>query len=228
MGIIPARFGSIRFPGKPLVNIEGKTMIQRVYEQCYQAKLLDKVIVATDCPYIFKTITDIGGNVVLSKQEHENGTSRCAEAYTLSGETFDYIINIQGDEPFINPNQIDELVTFVVEQKPEIATQINKEFQSEFLENPNIVKVVTPDGLVAKNFTRKAIPLTQNHFYKHIGLYAFKVDVLQKIVLLKLSANEIKERLEQLRWLDNNFNILLQKTEYQSKSIDRLEDLLRL
>jgi 3-deoxy-manno-octulosonate cytidylyltransferase (CMP-KDO synthetase) len=226
IGIIPARFGSVRFPGKPLVNIDGKPMIQRVYEQCLQAELLDKVVVATDCSKIFDAVKNIGGEAVLTQPTHDNGTSRCAEAYTLLGETFDFVINIQGDEPFINPKQIDELCAFVAAHSIEIGTQIKKEYNLEWLHNPNLVKVITNDCFHAINFTRANIAINPNFFYKHIGLYAFRTDILKKIVLLPPSINEIQEKLEQLRWLDNGFSIHLQETDYSSKSIDVREDLV--
>lgn len=225
LGIIPARFGSLRFPGKPLVNINGKTMIQRVYEQTCLAKELTKVIVATDSLYIYQNIKNIGGIALLTNSEHLNGTSRCAEAFNLLDEPYEYIINIQGDEPFINPMQIDELAIFLKLQKPEIATQVKKEFDLSLLSNSNIVKAILTNEVLANTFTRKNINNKQEYFYKHIGLYAFRSDILKKIVQLSPSKNELNESLEQLRWLDNNYKIAVQETTFQSKSIDTLEDL---
>ncbi len=225
LGIIPARFGSLRFPGKPLVNIKGKTMIQRVYEQSCLAKELDKVIVATDCLYIYRYIKNIRGIALLTNSKHLNGTSRCAEAFNLLNESYEYIINIQGDEPFINPEQIDEFASFLKQQKPEIATQIKKEFNLSLLDNLNIVKAIPTNGTLAFTFTRKINNNNLDYFYKHIGLYAFRNDILEKIVQLSPSVNELNESLEQLRWLDNGYKISLQETTFQSKSIDTLEDL---
>lgn len=200
-------------------------MIQRVYEQTCLAKELTKVIVATDSLYIYQNIKNIGGIALLTNSEHLNGTSRCAEAFNLLDEPYEYIINIQGDEPFINPMQIDELAIFLKLQKPEIATQVKKEFDLSLLSNSNIVKAILTNEVLANTFTRKNINNKQEYFYKHIGLYAFRSDILKKIVQLSPSKNELNESLEQLRWLDNNYKIAVQETTFQSKSIDTLEDL---
>jgi 3-deoxy-manno-octulosonate cytidylyltransferase (CMP-KDO synthetase) len=201
-------------------------MIQLVYEQCIKAKLLDKVVVATDCADIYKVIKSIGGQAVLTTQNHENGTSICAEAYNLLQEKFDFVVNIQGDEPFIHPNQIDELCAFIQQNEVQIATQIKKEKNLTLLDNTNVVKAITEDGINALNFIRTFTnkqPI--DFFYKHIGLYAFRTDIFQKIVSLEPTPNEIQQKLEQLRWLDNGFSIKLQETEYSSKSIDTPADL---
>lgn len=225
LGIIPSRFGSMRLPGKPLLNIKGKPMIQRVYEQCTQSKLLDKVIVATDCNYIYNAIQNINGNVVMTAISHENGTKRCIEVIKQLDEEFDYIINIQGDEPFIQPEQIDELCTIALKNDINIATQIKKEFNIDYNQNKNIVKCIVDKKNNAINFTRNEILLNDNYFYKHIGMYLFKKETLLNIEKLNPTSNEIKENLEQLRWLDNGINIYAQETNYSSKSIDTFDDL---
>lgn len=226
IGIIPARFGSSRFPGKPLANIEGKTMIQRVYEQTCQAKNITKVIVATDCPYCFNIIKNINGSVILTEKKHENGTSRCFEAYQILNEQYDYIINIQGDEPFIQPQQIEELIDFAIQNDIEIGTQTKQEQNLSLLNQPNIVKVLHTGSSTALTFTRQAVRPFLNTFYKHIGLYIFKPNILQQLVYLPSTEDEQKEQLEQLRWLDNGYDIHLQETQFSSKSIDTIEDLL--
>jgi len=225
LGIIPSRFASTRLPGKPLINIDGKTMIQRVYEQCTQAKLLNNVVVATDCSYIFNSIKHINGNVIMTSSSHENGTSRCIEVVKKLEEVYDYVVNIQGDEPFIQAEQIDELCNFIIEHKIEIATQIKKEYNLALNQQANIVKCITNDNVNAINFTRAEVHLKDNYFFKHIGIYAFRKDILIEIEKLKPTENEMLNNLEQLRWLDNNINIKVQLTSYSSKSIDVMSDL---
>jgi 3-deoxy-manno-octulosonate cytidylyltransferase (CMP-KDO synthetase) len=226
LGIIPARFGATRLPGKPLINLNGKPMIQHVYEKCTQSIFLDDVIVATDCHHIFDVVKKFGGKVILTKMEHENGTNRCWEAYQKNGNTYDYIINIQGDEPYINPKQIDELCAALIQEELEIATLIKQEFDLEKMKLNNIVKATIDEHFYAINFTRNEIKIETNYFYKHIGLYAFKTEILEKIITLLPTENEQNERLEQLRWLDNGLKIKTQITQYESKSIDIFKDLI--
>ncbi len=231
IGIIPARYESSRFPGKPLANIHGKTMIQRVYEQCQKSELLSAVYVATDSERIMENIQAFQGNVILTSKHHENGTSRCSEAIhqLKSNNTFDYeyVINIQGDEPFIQPQQIDELCTLLLSNKCEIASQVKIAYQLALLANPNIVKAILDDESFAINFKREIDNTTYTlpYFYKHIGLYGFRTDILEKLVALKPTENEQKYKLEQLRWLDHHYKIKIGTTTHESISIDTQDDL---
>ena len=254
IGIIPARYASTRFPGKPLVDIGGKPMIQRVYEQA--KKVLDTVIVATDDERIYNAVKDFGGEVVMTRTDHKCGTDRCLEAYDkwlqatgdrrqatptplpLYSPTPDkenVIINIQGDEPFIQPEQIQAIMSCF---PTEIATLV-KPFTSEDtladLENPNTPKVVfSPDG-TARMFSRSVIPylrgipkeewLAQGKHYRHIGMYAYRADILRQITALPQSPLEKAESLEQLRWLENGYQIKVAVCNTYSMGIDTPEDL---
>lgn len=238
-GIIPARYASSRFPGKPLINIGGKTMIQRVYEQACQAKTLKTVIVATDDERIYQHVQDFGGNVVMTSPNHPSGTDRCYEAYTLSGmKDIDAIVNIQGDEPFIQPEQIDLLCSIFDSREVQLGTLVKKLKDAADLNNPNAMKVVLNKDKEALYFSRSPIPYLRNHpqekwldnhtFYKHIGIYAYRTDVLQQIVQLPPSSLELAESLEQLRWLENGYIIKVAVTDYESISVDTPEDLEKL
>lgn len=239
IGIIPARFESSRFPGKPLVEIDGKTIINRVYEQCQKAKSLKKVIVATDDQRIFDHVLSFGGEAVMTDPSHPSGTDRCAEAWrNVATETeFDYAINIQGDEPMINPELIDSL-SDMLDFKTEIATAAKKITTLEDLTNPNIVKVVLTMRKQALYFSRQAIPYVRGYelnewiqhcdFYKHIGIYAFRVDVLQQIIKIPVSPLENTEKLEQLRWLGYGYKIHVRETEYENIGVDTPEDLAKI
>lgn len=236
-GIIPARYASSRFPGKPLVMIGNKTMIQRVYEQA--AKVLDLVYVATDDKKIEKCVTDFGGNVVMTSDEHMSGTDRCAEAYALiemeTGKKIDVVINIQGDEPFIKPEQINLLLKCFNDEKTEIATLVKKCEPGEDIFNPNQPKVIINSNGDAMYFSRAAIPYfrdlkqtewsNKNTYFKHIGLYGYRTDTLKKITCLSRSPLEIAENLEQNRWLENGFQIKTAITVWESIGIDTPADL---
>ena len=228
LGIIPARYESSRFPGKPLAMIAGKTMIQRVYEQCKKAKSLTSVVVATDDKRIYDTVTAFGGNAQMTSTTHLNGTSRCAEVQEKEGNTYDFVINIQGDEPLINPEQIDELSRLFEDANAEIVTQVKEESDLSLLENKNIVKAILEENHFAVDFVRIGKPSTVNGrpiFYKHIGIYGFRSDVLKQLVQLAPTANELEHHLEQLRWLVNDFKIKAGITEFESISVDTPEDL---
>ncbi|HSH20876.1 MAG TPA: 3-deoxy-manno-octulosonate cytidylyltransferase [Draconibacterium sp.] len=234
IGIIPARYQSTRFPGKSLAMINNKPMIQWVYENV--AKAVSEVWVATDDERIFKAVESFGGNAVETLPIHQSGTDRCAEAArNLSVKTnFDVIINVQGDEPFIQPKQI-ELLKSCFNSDTEIATLIKRIDTNEELFNPNRPKVVTDKQQNALYFSRSPIPFVRNaekeqwhlkhSFWAHIGMYAYKSDVLQKISKLKQGELEQAESLEQLRWLENGFKIKTAVTNYQSIGIDTPEDL---
>lgn len=239
IGIIPARYASTRFPGKPLVDIAGKSMIQRVYEQATQSNL-DKVIVATDDARIYTAVQHFGGAVVMTGK-HENGTARCIEAFLKETEAYDILVNIQGDEPFIAPEQINAALSAFEVSDTQIATLAKQINSLEDLLNPNVVKVVFSNPIAANiynalYFSRSPIPfvrdlpqetwLTQEHFYKHIGLYAFSHSFLVETYPTLVSGKlEDIEKLEQLSWLEQNLTIRLLKTTYETPNIDTPEDL---
>lgn len=230
VGIIPARYESSRFPGKPLAMISGKSMIQRVYEQAKKATSLTEVYVATDDERIIKEVETFGGQVIMTAKEHLNGTSRCAEALEILNKSFNYIINIQGDEPLINPLQINELASLFLDEHAEIITQVAIETDLSLLENKNIVKAILDKDCYALDFKRKLSEstLVSSSFFRHVGIYGFKTDVLKKIVQLTPTKNELEEHLEQLRWIDNKFIIKSGITKYKSISIDTKEDLRKV
>ena len=203
-------------------------MIQRVYEQCKKAKSLTSVVVATDDKRIYDAVAAFGGNAQMTSTTHLNGTSRCAEILENSGNQYDFIINIQGDEPLINPEQIDELTRLFEDANAEIVTQVKEESDLSLLENKNIVKAILEENHFAIDFIRIGKPSTVNGrpiFYKHIGIYGFRADVLKQLVQLAPTPNELEHHLEQLRWLDNGFNIKAGITEFESISVDTPEDL---
>lgn len=238
LGIIPARYQSTRFPGKPLVDILGKPMIQRVYEQCKKSTLLSEIIVATDDERIASVVKDFGGKVMLTKESHPSGTDRCLEVLENYKEPVDVVINIQGDEPFIDPNQIDSLAKLFGDPKTQIATLIKKISHQEELFNSNVVKAVINKHSEALYFSRQAIPFIRGKeteewlnnftFNKHIGIYGFKADVLRSIGLLQASSLELAESLEQNRWLENGFSIKTAYTDLESVAIDSPADLLKI
>jgi 3-deoxy-manno-octulosonate cytidylyltransferase (CMP-KDO synthetase) len=236
-GIIPARYASSRFPGKPLALIGNKPMIQIVYEQA--CKSLDLVYVATDDKRIYNTVMNFGGKAIMTSPDHKSGTDRCAEAVTkITGETrkkIDIVINIQGDEPFIRPEQLDLLMKCFTGKHVEIATLVRKTEPGEDIFNPNQPKVILNSEGDAIYFSRAAIPYirdaeksewSKRHvYYKHIGLYAYRTEVLKKITLLARSSLEISESLEQNRWIENGFRIRTAVTLWENLGIDTPDDL---
>ncbi len=236
--IIPSRYASTRFPGKPLVEIQGKSMIRRVYEQASSAKLIDAVYVATDDDRIAEHVKDFGGNIIMTATKHESGTDRLAEAYQSLTEQYDYIINVQGDEPFINPKQIDNLAQLMIDKKSDLGTMVKVIEDEETLFNPNTPKVILGNSQETLYFSRQTIPfirgvekqdwLKHHTFYKHIGMYAYRSDVLMKITQLNISSLEKAESLEQLRWLENGYTIHTITTNFETIGIDTPEDLERL
>jgi 3-deoxy-manno-octulosonate cytidylyltransferase (CMP-KDO synthetase) len=241
LGVIPARYASSRFPGKPLVVIHGKTMIQRVYEQATQCGKLEKVVVATDNEAIFRHVLLFHGNVVMTGAHHNSGTERCnevVEILRLQGEEYDYVINIQGDEPYIEPAQISQVAACFNNPQTQLATLIKKIGSLEELTSQNIVKVVADKQGYALLFSRSVIPFFRGKepkewlagmtFYKHIGIYGYQTSVLNQIVTLPVSDLERAESLEQLRWLDNGYQIMTYITEYESIAIDIPTDLLKI
>ncbi|MFK8101313.1 MAG: 3-deoxy-manno-octulosonate cytidylyltransferase [Saprospiraceae bacterium] len=238
LGIIPARYASTRFPGKPLVDILGKSMIQRVFEQVEKAKLMDKVIVATDDQRIFAHVVAFGGTVQMTRADHLSGTDRCAEIAENFAE-FDLVVNIQGDEPFIDPSQIDQLIQLLHDRQDfDVATLAKKIKEEAELFSPNIVKLLWTQAQQAIYFSRHPIPfvrnaaqeawLAQQDYYKHIGIYAFRRTQLLTLAALAPSRLEQAESLEQLRWLENGYRIGVGITELESMGIDTPEDLKKI
>jgi 3-deoxy-manno-octulosonate cytidylyltransferase (CMP-KDO synthetase) len=235
VGIIPARYASTRFPGKPLTDILGKTMIQRVYEQSSQSKMLEKVVVATDDQRIYEEVRSFGGNVVMTGSHHQTGTERCLETLHLVEGKYKYVINIQGDEPLIDPQQIDELALALKDETIELATQMIKVTDQELLFNPSEVKIVVNENMEALYFSRMPIPYLkewsqkewhQHHtFYRHAGMYAYRTDILEKIAKLPVSSLEKAESLEQLRWLENGYKIKCVITNFESLCVDSPRDV---
>ncbi len=237
LGIIPARYASTRFPAKALANIGGKSMIQRVVEQARQATSLSRVVVATDDERIRGHVADFGGEVVMTSVHHQSGTDRCREAVRQLGIKADYVVNIQGDEPFIQPRQIDRLAS-VLDGATELATLVKVIDDWQTLRNPSVPKVVLNIAGDALYFSRHPIPylrdipeetwLNAHTYYKHIGLYAYRADVLADIAQLPPSLLERAESLEQLRWLENGYRIRTVLTDLDSHGIDTPEDLKRV
>lgn len=234
IGIIPSRYASTRFPAKSLALIKGKSMIQRVYEQAQKSRALNAIVVATDHQEIFDHVQKFGGEVCMTSSDHVSGTDRCHEAFLLQEKRYDYIINIQGDEPFIQPAQID-LLANKLDGITEIATLVKPLESEEQLFNPNVVKAVLSKTMEALYFSRSPVPhirntpqkewLTKHTFYKHIGMYAYRADVLEKLTKLSVSSLEKAESLEQLRWLENGFKIMVAETLTETIGIDTPDDL---
>lgn len=236
IGIIPARYASTRFPAKPLALLGRKTVIQRVYEQV--AGILDDAYVATDDERIEAAVKAFGGKVVMTSVDHKSGTDRCYEAYIKIGEEFDVVINIQGDEPFIQPSQLETIKACFDDSSTQIATLV-KPFTADnsftALENVNSPKVVLNKNMNALYFSRSIIPYQRNAekqewlknhiYYKHIGLYAYRAEVLKEITSLPQSSLELAESLEQLRWLENGYIIKAGITEVETIGIDTPQDL---
>ncbi len=238
IAIIPARYASTRFPGKPLAVLGGKTVIQRVYEQV--AGVLDDAVVATDDERIYEAVKAFGGKVEMTSTAHRSGTDRCYEAYCKQGVPYDVVVNVQGDEPFIRPEQLLALKACFDDPATQIATLV-KPFTAEdgltALENPNSPKVVLDGDHRALYFSRSVIPylrsvpreawLTHHTFYKHIGIYAFRAEALQAVTSLPQSTLELAESLEQLRWLENGYKIGVGITSTETIGIDTPEDLVK-
>jgi 3-deoxy-manno-octulosonate cytidylyltransferase (CMP-KDO synthetase) len=234
IGIIPARYASTRFPGKPLVLINGKSMIQRVFEQTSKSKLLNKIIIATDDERIAEHVKTFGVEAVMTTVDHPSGTDRCFEAYQLNGQKFDHVLNIQGDEPFLDPEQIDSLAQACAEDV-EIATQMIKCNDHDVLFDKGEVKIILNSNKEALYFSRNVIPFIKGKdekewhecfdYYRHVGMYAYRTDILEKITQLKPSALELAESLEQLRWLEHGYKIKCVETSYDSHCVDTPEDI---
>lgn len=232
IGVIPARFESSRFPGKPLIDLKGKSMIQRVYEGASKASGLEKVIVATDDQRIYDHVKGFGGDVVMTNSSHQTGTDRCGEV-ALDIDA-DVIINIQGDEPLVDYRQLDQLCEIFNDTTVDIATlgiRIPKD--SEELSDPNRIKIVVDKNMNALYFSRSAIPFVRGHdvtypFLRHIGLYAYRKSVLMDLIKMAPTDLEKVESLEQLRWLYNGHSIRVVETDIETPNIDTPEDVKRV
>lgn len=235
MAIIPARYASTRFPGKPLAVLGGKTVIQRVYEQV--SSVLSEVYVATDDQRIYDCVEGFGGKAVMTREDHKSGTDRIEEAVEKIGTDADVIINVQGDEPFIQPSQVETLMHLFDVSETQIGT-LGKLFESmEAVENPNSPKIVTDNRGFALYFSRSVIPYIrgkerndwfgQYPFLKHLGIYAYRREVLAEVTRLPQSSLEKAESLEQLRWLQNGYRIRVGLTDVETIGIDTPEDLQR-
>ena len=237
LGVIPARYQSSRFPGKPLIDIKGKSMIQRVYEKALEANYLSKVVVATDDERIAAHVHSFGGQPLMTAMDHKSGTDRCTEVIRHFPE-MKAIINIQGDEPLIDPSQIDKVAACFEDPVVEVATLIKKIEDGEELFNENIVKVVFDNFARAIYFSRSPIPffrgknkgewISSYPYSKHIGIYGYRKDILETIRSLKPSPLELAESLEQLRWLQNGITITVRKTDIETQAIDTPEDLKKV
>ena len=237
LGIIPARYASTRFPGKPLIDIAGKSMIQRVYEQAKKCNRLSEVIVATDDDRIFKHVTGFGGVAVMTATDHQSGTDRCAEVAQEHPE-YDVVINIQGDEPYIDPEQITKLISCFNDANTQIATLVKKVLTDHELRNTNSPKVIINKHSEAIYFSRSPLPhirgqepqhwLQHFTYFKHIGIYGYRADILKQITKLPVSLLEKAESLEQLRWIENGYKIKVAETELETYAIDTPEDLEKI
>lgn len=236
VGIIPARYASTRFPGKPLAMLGDMPMIERVYRRV--SEVLDDVWVATDDGRIETAVKAFGGNVVMTSPDHKSGTDRCREAYALCGSDADVVINIQGDEPFISPLQLRQIMGCFEDSATEIATLVRpfpRDGRYEALENPNSPKVVFDEDGFALLFSRSVVPYMRGveceawpgryQYYTHIGMYAYRSDVLSRITCLPQSSLEVAESLEQLRWLQNGYRIKVAVSDCPTIGIDTPEDL---
>lgn len=238
LAVIPARYASTRFPGKPLADIHGKTMIQHVYERV--SEIFDYCYVATDDARIESVVRKFGGNVVMTSTSHKSGTDRCREALdkieTAKGFSFDVVVNVQGDEPFVSQNQLVSIKELFGDSVTDIATLVKLFSAEEDIFNPNTPKVVLSGDYFALYFSRSVIPYLRScedkiqwqsnyQYYKHIGLYAYRSDILRQLTVLPQSPLEIAESLEQLRWLENGYRIKVAVTDTESHAVDTPEDL---
>ena len=237
--IIPARYGSTRFPGKPLADIGGKSMIQRVYEQAKQSAA-HEVIVATDSELILNHVATFGGRAVMTSEHHQSGTERCGEVVLqlLRQKQItekDVIINVQGDEPFLQPEQINSLISSFAKRNVKIVTLVKSVKYDDVAHNPNVVKAVLDKKGCALYFSRSPVPFYRNagddaaaFCWKHVGIYAYRISTLLQLVALEPTLLEKAEMLEQLRWLEHGFRIRTCPTDVENISIDTPEDLLKV
>lgn len=233
LAVIPARYASTRFPGKPLALIQGKPMIQRVYEQVLKSNMVAAAIVATDDERIASAVENFGGTVVMTQENHPSGTARCFEVWQQSNAGFTHLVNIQGDEPFIHPESIDTLISLLEDPNAAIATLAKINSNSQDFNNANIVKVVRDVNDFALYFSRANIPFSRNEnretrFLQHVGIYGFSRAGITAINESKTSILEELEQLEQLNWLENGLKIKVGLTEHHARGVDVPEDIHQL
>jgi len=231
--IIPARYGSTRFPGKPLCHLLGKPMIQHVYERAMEARRVNDVFVATDSAEIFSAVRGFGGNAVMTSAEHKSGTDRIAEAVCKLDAAGEIIVNLQGDEPMIMPEMIDSAIRAMEDERAAIGTLAKKIERAEEIEDPNVVKVVFNAEGFALYFSRSPIPYHRDQaqktfYYKHIGIYAYRREVLLRFSRLEPTMLEEIEKLEQLRALERGFTIKVCETPFETIGVDTASDLERV
>ena len=235
VGIIPARYASTRFPGKPLIDLGGKSMIQRVYEQATAAASLHTVVVATDDSRIFDHVLSFGGQAMMTSPDHPSGTDRCAEV-AMAFPQAQWFVNIQGDEPFISPSQIDKVVApLLADPTKELATLVKRIQKEDELFSMHVVKAVIRSDGMALYFSRQPIPAQRNTaperwlektpYYKHIGIYAYRRETLLAVTQWPASSLETAESLEQLRWLEGGLSIWTSETDLETTGIDTPDDL---
>lgn len=231
LAVIPSRYASTRFPGKPLVDLNGKTMIRLVYEQVQKAEEIDELWVATDDERIFEEVESFDGNVLYTSESCRNGTERCFEALSELGD-FDVLLNVQGDEPFIHPEDLDRLIREFDNPRVDIATLMKRIDSYADYQNPNRVKLVCVDSGEAKYFSRSPIPYAKEGLpkdcFKHIGVYAFRTRILADLIELHEHEIERTESLEQLRWLMAGYQIFPLETDYDPVGIDHPDDLAKV
>ena len=236
LGVIPARYASSRFPGKPLIDLKGKTMIQRVYEGAKNAEFIHQLIVATDDDRIYDEVLRFGGEAIITSPDHPSGTDRCAEVLSSIGDV-DVVVNIQGDEPLVDPRQIDLLLSAFSDPETKIATLGIRDVSGEDLNNVDRIKIVTNSKSEALYFSRSCIPnhahstgepLENYPYLRHIGLYAYRASVLRELTKLKPTALEKIESLEQLRWLFYGYSIKVVETTIETPNIDVPEDVQKV
>lgn len=232
IAIIPARYASTRFPGKPLIDIGGKTMIQRVYEQASKAGLISEVWVATDDERIYTEVERFGGRAIMTSSDCQNGTDRCAEAMNkLDKPEIEIVLNLQGDEPFAEPGDMDKLISCFAKHEVQISTLCREFKDHKEFDNSARVKVLVNQQDLAQKFTRNrdgVFTYGQPQVYLHLGVYAFRTETLRQIVLLPPTVNEEREQLEQLRWLDHGYRMQCALTSHHSIAVDYPEDLEKI
>ena len=232
LAIIPSRYNSSRLPGKPLLNIQGKSLIERVFEQCQKCKEVSRTIVSTDDERIAFHVKSIGGEVIMTSSDHRTGTDRCGEVINKINDQYDIILNVQGDQPYISPEDIKNLIYCFENQDVNIATLCEKIKNYDEYSDLDVPKVSFDDENIATQFTREGNLNREEFdtriFYKHIGIYAFRSKILSEIVKLHVSENEKNQNLEQLRWMDNNYKIHLLISSNKNISIDKKEDINKI
>ena len=229
LGVIPSRYQSSRFPGKPLANILGKSMIQRVYEQCMKCPLLNDVIIATDDDRILNHVQDFDGKAIMTSVNHASGTERCNEILQNINQDYDITVNIQGDEPYINPNQITQVINLLYNSTTEITTLARQINDIDLIHDINTPKTIFDKNGFALDFCRQISDFSsEKTYYQHIGIYAYQTHILPKLCELAPTKKEKQEALEQLRWLENDYTVKVGITVFKSFSVDIPDDIIQI